>query len=109
MRHQKSLGMVNPHCQFAWVWNHVGDTSLSLSLRMFPERSTWEGKTRLEYEWCCGIGWSPRLNKNQNKTNKKGESNLSASIDLRLLPECRRFFCACPFLTSWFQAGPGSL
>lgn len=38
-------GMANPHCQFAWIWDHLGDTSLSLSLRVFPERFTWEGKT----------------------------------------------------------------
>ena len=28
--------MVNTRCQLDWVWNHLGDTLLSISLMVFP-------------------------------------------------------------------------
>lgn len=35
-------------CYLEWIWHHLGDTSLGLSVRMFQERFNWEGKTQPE-------------------------------------------------------------
>lgn len=35
-------------CQLNCTWNHLGDTSLGMSAKEFPERFNWEGKIHRE-------------------------------------------------------------
>jgi hypothetical protein len=44
--HRWSSGIVTvtPNCQFGWIYNHVGDTSLGMSVRVFSERISRGGR-----------------------------------------------------------------
>lgn len=44
--------MANLHCQLVWIWNHLQDISLGMSMRAFLERINVEGKTHPKV---CGI------------------------------------------------------
>lgn len=32
------------HCQHDWIWSHQGDTPLSVSVQVLPEKTHWEGR-----------------------------------------------------------------
>lgn len=44
---ESSLLTVNLHFQPDYIWNHLRDTHLDVSVRVFPERFNWRWKTHL--------------------------------------------------------------
>lgn len=64
------------HRRFDCVQYWHGNTSLHVSLRVFPER----GKAHFEYGQCPSVGWG-------SQPEQKGDSGLSTSVRLSLLPD----------------------
>jgi hypothetical protein len=50
-----------------WIWNHLGDTPMGVSSRVFPEKFYWGDETHpSHHHQCflyCSIGWNSRLNR----------------------------------------------
>lgn len=94
--------MVNLHYYFNRIWSHLGDTPpLGMSLRLFPERFSWVGKTHKE---CGGHNtWSRDRIKQKEKKEKR---HISPSLPPKnAMFQAALYFC-CHGLPSTMEAVP---
>lgn len=91
------LGGVNLHCQFDLIWSHLGDTLLTVSLKVFPEKSNG-GMLILNVAAYIvprtpvpgqhsPTNCSPRLNKQQKADSSRAEP-LHSPFSLPDAPSC---------------------
>lgn len=61
--------IVDLNCQLDWIWNHLGDTTLGMSVRVFSEKFSWGGKIWMWVLPFYGLGsWTDC----KGKKNQKG-------------------------------------
>lgn len=75
-------GCADSHCQRDWIWNHPGDTPLSMPVKIFSEMFNKDGRPP-DCEWYNSAGWTPRTNDGPGRGDKPTEhqcSLLSASL-----------------------------
>lgn len=58
---------VNPHSQLDWIVDHHRSPPARVSMKMFPERLNWGGKTSPECGWCCLWSGIPDWIKRESK------------------------------------------
>lgn len=102
--------MAHLHCQLNRVcnWNCLGDSQLGMSLRVFPEKIHWVGRTCFEW-WvapCHGLGTV--LNTSEKRREKHSSASLSLGCRHRVASCCRISHHHGLYPKPWARANPAS-
>lgn len=96
------FAMVNFHCQYHWIWKHLGDSFLSMVLRKFLQRSDCEGKTQPKRGQDHLMDLAPQLNEKEERENWA-----TTLVGISLPPDWRpSALAACDWLPQFPTTAP---